>query len=431
MHLMRPGFPPVAVRNLPSGPEHRALPDGQGLDRRNLLKSAGLASAGLLIGSVVPFGRSPVGALLAGENSAAQGIAGKEGLAVLSTSPICAETPAHLLDDPITPTSRHFVRNNGSVPEMVDPEDWNLEIHGLVERPAKFRIGELRSRFEVITRQLVLECAGNGRAFFEPQVSGCQWSLGAVACSEWTGVRLADILQFCGVRRDAVYTAHEGADTLLTGEKGGMAISRGIPVFKAMDPGNLVAFAMNGRPLHPLHGAPLRLLVPGWPGSCSQKWLTRIGLIDRVHDGRRMTGHSYRVPAHPVLPGTEVPAESMEIIHAMPVKSLITSIAAGSEIDERVIDVAGHAWAGERTVADVEVSVDRGATWMTSELQPPRNAHAWQRWKATVSFPSKGHHEIWARATDDRGSGQPFAISWNPKGYLNNSVHRVPVQVVG
>ena len=430
MTLTRPGFPSAPDRRHLSRPEHIAPRDGQGLDRRKLLKSAGLASAGLLLGSVAPFGRFPGDRLFAGELSADRGIAGKEGLTVLSASPVCAETPAHLLDDPITPTSRHFVRNNGSVPEVVDPDEWTLEIHGLVERPATFRIGELRNRFEVVTRQLVLECAGNGRAFFEPQVSGCQWSLGAVACSEWTGVRLADILQFCRVRRDAVYTAHEGADTRLTGEKGRLAISRGIPVVKAMDPGNLVAFAMNGRPLHPLHGAPLRLLVPGWPGSCSQKWLTRIGMIDRVHDGPGMTGHSYRVPAHPVLPGAEVPPESMEIIHAMPVKSLITSIAGGSEIDERVIDVAGHAWAGERTVSEVEVSVDRGATWVASELRSPRNAHAWQRWNAKVAFPSRGHHEIWARATDDMGNGQPFAISWNPKGYLNNSVHRVPVQVV-
>ena len=430
MPLTRQGFPSAVGRRHASRAEAHPAPDGQGLGRRSLLKGAGFASAGLLLGSITPFGRSPGGRLLAGEHSAASVIAGKEGLTVLSVSPVCAETPAHLLDDPVTPTSRHFVRNNGSVPEMVDPDNWTLEIHGLVERPTTFRIGELRNRFEVVTRQLVLECAGNGRTFFNPQVSGCQWSLGAVACSEWTGVRLADILQFCGVRRDAVYTVHEGADTRLSGERGRMTISRGIPVVKAMDPGNLVAFAMNGGPLPPLHGAPLRLLVPGWPGSCSQKWLTGIGLIDREHDGPGMTGHSYRIPDHPVLPGAEVPPESMEIIHAMPVKSLITSIAGGSEIDERVIDVAGHAWAGERTISEVGVSVDRGATWVASEVQPPRNAHAWQRWNATVAFPSKGHHEIWARATDDMGEGQPFAISWNPRGYLNNSVHRVPVRVV-
>ena len=420
-----------AARTIPDCPDHGDVGEEISRGRRKFLKSAGLVSTGVVLASVLPFQRVPFGALSSPAYAAASVIKSKEELTVLQQNPVCLDTPAHLLDDLVTPLRRHFVRNNGIPPSDSGADDWKIEIHGLVEQPASFTIEDLRNTFETVTRQLVLECAGNGRAFFKPEVPGCQWALGAVACSEWTGVRLADILRWCGVRREAVYTAHEGADTHLSGTQGRLTISRGIPIDKALNPGNLVAFGMNGKALHPLHGAPVRLLVPGWPGSCSQKWLTRIGLIDNLHDGPGMTGNSYRVPRHPVLPGEETQPGSAEVIHSMPVKSLITSIADGTEVDDRTIDVAGHAWAGDRVVSTVDVSIDFGASWQKADLQPPRNAYAWQRWSATVEFPVRGHYEIWSRATDDRGIGQPFDIAWNSKGYLNNSVHRLAVQVTG
>ena len=420
-----------SVQRAPEPTDHPEVRNGVVHGRRTFLKTAGLASTGLLLASVMPFQRRPLGGVFLPAFAGDTIIAGKEELTVLQQRPLCLDTPAHLLDDPITPLERHFVRNNGIPPSESDIESWAIEIHGLVERPESFTIEELRTTFETVTRQLVLECAGNGRAFFEPEVPGSQWALGAIGCSEWTGVRLADILRWCGVKREAVYTAHEGADKHISGTQTRLTISRGIPIDKALAPDSLVAFAMNGNPIHPLHGAPVRLLIPGWPGSCSQKWLTRIGLIDKVHDGPGMTGISYRIPRHPVAPGEEVPPESTEVIHSMPVKSLITSIADGSEVDERRINVAGHAWAGDRAVSAVEVSIDFGASWQKANLQQPRNAYAWQRWSAAVEFPVSGHYEIWARATDDQGIGQPFDIAWNPKGYLNNSVHRLAVRVTG
>ena len=397
--------------------------------RRQFLKGAGMAAAGAMAGSALPLDRWSRYGFISAAFAQALPVEGKEGLTVLGDRPLTAETPAHLLDDEVTPVARHFIRNNGIVPTDMNPDAWTLRIDGLVERPMTLGIEELRRRFEVVSYRLVIECGGNGRAGFEPPARGNQWTYGAVGCSEWTGVRLADVLKAAGYQETAIYTAHEGADLHLSGTPGKLPISRGVPLKKAMDPYNLIAFEMNGGPLHPMNGAPLRLVIPGWPGSCSQKWLTRIWLRDVVHDGPKMTGSSYRVPPYPVAPGEFVPEEDMKIIHAMPVKSLITRPQSGLSIDTRELEVAGHTWAGDIEVARVDVSTDYGATWQAAELEPPHNPHAWQRFTAKVRFRAPGYYQVWARATDSNGVSQPFTPPWNPKGYLNNSLHQVSVRV--
>ncbi len=398
--------------------------------RRGFLKGAGLAAMAAAVGAAVPFHRN-MPTVFVPEVLAADPIriAGKDGLTLLGERPLNAETPSHLLDDEVTPTARHFIRNNGIAPENMDARVWRLRIDGLVHRPMDLSIEDLRRHFEVVTRRLTIECGGNGRAFFNPWVGGNQWTMGAVACSEWTGVRLADVLKAAGVKDNVVYTAHVGADTHMSGKKGELPLSRGVPIEKAMDPHNLIAFGMNGGPLHPMNGAPLRLVIPGWSGSCSQKWLTRIWLRDVVHDGAKMTGSSYRVPAYPIEPGEKVPDSAMTIIGAMPVKSLITTPETGLSIAGRNLSVVGHAWAGDNSVARVDVSIDFGATWQPAELRDPPNRYAWQRWSAKLEFRRKGYYKVCARATDDKGTSQPFAVAWNPKGYLNNSMHRISVRV--
>lgn len=402
-------------------------------DRRGFLKGAGLASMAALLGGFIPFHRNmPAGFIPVALAEEPFRIAGKDGLTVLNDRPVNAECPAHLLDDEITPTTRHFVRNNGIPPESVDPAGWTLSVDGEVDRAIEMMsIDDLKKNFEVVTLQLQLECGGNGRSFFDPKAKGNQWTVGAIGCCEWTGVRLADVLKSVGVKDSAVYTAHYGADTHLSGDPNKLPISRGVPISKALDPYNLIAFAQNGAPIHPMNGAPLRLVIPGWPGSCSQKWLKRIQLRDQVHDGPKMTGKSYRVPEYPVEPGEEVPKEAFKIIEAMPVKSLITYPESGVQISSSkpVLDVRGHAWAGDRKISAVDLSIDFGATWIKADLREPRNPHAWQHFSASVEFPMSGYYEIWARATDDQDVMQPFAIAWNPKGYLNNSMHRVAVRV--
>ena len=398
-------------------------------DRRGFLRNAGLAAMGALVGTAIPFHRNVPAHFVPVALAAQHTIQGKDGLTVLNDRPLCAETPPHLLDDDITPTSRHFVRNNGLPPEDVDAASWRLTVDGLVENPMTLSIDDLKRLFDVVTEALTLECGGNGRAFFDPPAKGNQWTYGAVACSKWTGVRLADVLKVAGVKNNAVYTAHVGADTHLSGKEGKLPISRGIPIEKAMNEHNLIAFAQNGRAIHPMNGAPLRLVVPGWPGSCSQKWLTRIWLRDRVHDGPKMGGTSYRVPDRTVAPGAKVAKKDFVIIQAMPVKSVITSPATDHKTADKTLRVRGHAWAGDRKVDAVRLSIDFGATWIETRLDDPVNDHAWQNWHATIAFPRTGYYEIWARAIDSRGVGQPHAVSWNPKGYLNNSMHRIAVTV--
>ncbi|MEX3007319.1 sulfite oxidase [Hoeflea sp. TYP-13] len=397
-------------------------------DRRGFLKGAGLATMGAMIGTAIPFHRNMPAGFIPAAFADQHALTGKDGLTLLNDRPVNAETPPHLLDDPITPTARHFIRNNGVPPEGVDVESWTLTVDGLVDKPMKMTIADLKSNFENHTMALTLECGGNGRAAFDPPAKGNQWTLGAVACSEWTGVKLKDVLNAAGVKDNAVYTAHVGADSHLSGNPDKLPISRGMPIAKAMTDNILIAWAQNGGPIHPNNGAPLRLVVPGWPGSVSHKWLERIYLRDIVHDGPKMTGTSYRVPNRPVAPGEKVDKKDFVIIERMPVKSLITSPQTGSG-SSREVEVRGHAWSGDRKVARVDISHDFGVTWQEAELDNPVNDGAWQNWRAKVAFPQAGYYEVWARATDDAGEQQPFAIAWNPKGYLNNTMHRVALTV--
>ena len=404
------------------------------LSRRAALRK-GLAVAGGA--ALLPSG---LGALLWARPETARAAApttdllkDKPGLRLLGDRPLNAETPAHLLNDFVTPASKLFVRNNGVPPVTTDPANWMLEITGeACERPQRFSIDDLKARFEVVTRHLVLECGGNGRSEFRPRVSGNQWTTGAVGCPRWTGVRLADVLNACGVAPTAVYVGYESADMHLSGDPKKQPISRGVPMEKALEDDCLLAFEMNGAPIPDVHGAPLRLIAPGYPGSASGKWLTTLLIRDRVHDGAKMTGSSYRVPCDPVAPGTKVPDEAMCIIEAMPVKSLITAPRSGLSVKAgETLTIAGHAWSGAGAIAGVALSTDFGVSWQSARLTAAENRFGWQRFKHTVTLPGPGYYEIWARATDEAGATQPMLVpGWNPKGYLNNAAHRIAVEVL-
>ena len=362
-------------------------------DRRGFLKGAGLTAMGALIGAAIPFHRNmPSGFIPEAIAQTGMKIKGKNGLTILNDRPVNAETPAHLLDDDVTPTARHFIRNNGIPPDDMNADSWRLVIDGFVDNPLKLSIADLKSKFETVTREICIECGGNGRAFFDPKAKGNQWSLGAVACAQWTGVRLADVLKAAGVKKQAIYTAHYGSDTHLSGKPGKLPISRGVPIKKGMDSNNLIAFAMNGEPIHPMNGAPLRLHIPGWPGSFSHKWFNRMQLRDVVHDGTKMTGAAYRLPPYPVAAGTKVKTKSMVLIESMVVKSLITSPQTGIKLPkgERSVPVHGHAWAGDNKVTRLDLSIDFGAHWIQAKLDPPSNPYAWQRFAQTVRLPRQG-----------------------------------------
>ncbi len=353
------------------------------------------------------------------------------GMRLLNKRPLNLEAAAHLLDDPVTPESRMFVRNNGLLPDISDAASWKFKVGGeAVTNPVTFTLEDLKSRFPKYTYQLVLECGGNGRSEFYPPASGNQWTVGAVSCARWTGLRLRDLLEAVGLTDKAVYVGYHAADRHLSGDPRKEVISRGIPISKALQDETLLAYEMNGQPIPLLHGFPLRLVAGGFPASASGKWLTGISVRDRVHDGPKMGGNSYRVPCEPVAPGSAVPDEDMCIIESMPVKSLITYPRSGAMTKKRQIDIRGHAWAGEKTVSEVAYSIDYGQRWVNCHLEAPANRLAWQRFRARVNFPDAGYYEVWVRATDSEGVQQPMVVpGWNPKGYLNNACHRIAVKI--
>ncbi len=411
-----------------------------GLDgnRRRFLRVIGSASAAWFLSETMPFGHlRPQGLIPAAlaQSTKPFAIEGKEGLVVLTERPLNAETPLSLLDDEVTPIARHYIRNNGLVPERAlrrDLSGWKLEIDGEVGSRISLDLADLKSRYPNVTLQLQLECAGNGRAGFRPPATGLQWKMGAVGCAMYRGVRLKDVLESAGLKSTAVYVGYYGEDPHMSGDPKAIPISRGVPLAKAMDEHTILAWEMNGEPLPAQHGFPLRLVAPGWPASVSGKWLRRLWVRDRVHDGEKMGGHSYRVPRHPVEPGADVADADMAIIEAMPVKSIITRPLTGVEQPlNEPLALRGHAWCGDGAVRSMHLSLDFGTTWIEAALRPPRNPFAWQHWSAELSFPTAGHYEVWARATDHRGRQQPMVVpGWNPGGYLNNAMQRIAVRVV-
>ena len=414
-------------------------PDVISASRRGLMAGTGLAAIGALAGGLVAGRAYAQASPAAAPTGAAVKPAGFEfpgkvkGLSLLGDRPLVVETPEDLLDDDTTPIEKFFIRNNGQMPEIPgDVDAWKLKLDGEVATPLDLTLGELKRRFPQATYRMVLECGGNGRSGFQPQARGNPWSNGGVGCAEWTGVPLADVLKAAGPKPNAKYTAHHGSDPHLSGDATKETLSRGMPIEKALDPHCLLVFAMNGQPLPAIHGGPLRLIIPGWPGSLSHKWLNRITVRDREHDGQGMTGTAYRVPRTPMVPGGKVDEANFKILESMPVRSIVTSPRNGTRLPAGTREVAlrGAAWAGDLTVSRVDVSADGGRSWTQASLAQPKNRYDWQRWTAKLTLPSSGYFEIWTRATDSEGHAQPHvATNWNPQGYGGNAMHRVAILV--
>ncbi|WP_222982982.1 sulfite oxidase [Flagellimonas meishanensis] len=405
------------------------------MNRRKFIEKSALSTLAAAIGSEIVYGNAlPKGyRLLALQDPDPFKMFNKDPqMVVLNDKPWNIEAVAHLLDDRITPNKYMFIRNNGKIPENINENEWSIRFDGeSVKQKKSYTLQELKSKFEHHTYQLTLECGGNGRSEFDPPAKGNQWTVGAVSCATWTGVRLRDVLEDVGLKNDAVYIGYHAADTHLSGDPNKEPISRGAPMAKAFQDETLLAFKMNGKDIPLAHGYPLRLVAGGWPASVSGKWINGISIRNKVHDGEKMTGSSYRVPCEPVAPGEKVEDKDMCIIESMPVKSLITYPKTGATIKNgSSLSIRGHAWAGELEVAKVEYSIDFGSTWKTCKLESPVNRLAWQHFSASVQFPKKGYYEVWAKATDSQGESQPMVLpGWNPKGYLNNACHRIAVKV--
>ncbi|AKP49935.1 sulfite oxidase [Cyclobacterium amurskyense] len=403
-------------------------------NRRNFIKKTALGSMAALLGTKIvyalPENYTPVA--LEQDNDPGKLFGKHKDMIVLNNKPWNVESRAHLLDDAVTPADKMFIRNNGLIPEKIDPEKWTLTIKGeAITKEKTYTLQELKTKFPVHTYQLVLECGGNGRKEYYPPAKGNQWSLGAVSCAKWTGIRLKDLLKDAGINDNAVYVGYHGADKHISRDPNKQPISRGIPISKAMDDYTIIAFAMNGEDIPIAHGHPLRLIASGFPASVSGKWLEGLSIRDKVHDGEKMAAPSYSIPKLPVEPGAEVKNEDMKIIESMPVKSLVSYPKSGAIIKpNQALEIRGHAWTGAEHITKVEYSIDFGATWHACNLEKAANRYSWQHFKAKINFPQEGYYEVWAKATDNTGLSQPMVTpGWNPKGYLNNACHRIAIKV--
>ena len=350
-------------------------------------------------------------------------VPGEDGLIVRSFRFVDLETPVEYFNTWLTPVPRFFVRNHMHEPNELDAATWRLTIAGEVEKPLTLSLTDL-AKLESHSVVNTLECAGNGRGFYRPQVPGIQWQKGAVSTARFSGPRLRGLLEHGGVKASGKHVMFRGLDEV----PGRVPLFiRSIPIEKALDSDTLIATHMTGAPLTKHHGFPARALVPGWIGAASCKWLTEIKVLDSEFVGNFMSP-GYRLPNQPVKPGDAVKPEDMHPVTGLNVKSLIAGPADGSRIKPGRILVHGVAWAGEADVAKVEISTDGGTSWKPTTLGQERARYAWRLWRHELTA-KPGEYSILSRATDSQGRVQPDTAVWNPSGYLYNAIDQVKIHV--
>jgi DMSO/TMAO reductase YedYZ molybdopterin-dependent catalytic subunit len=342
-------------------------------------------------------------------------------LIVHSARPEDLETPPHLLTSWITPNELFYVRSHFYTP-AISEESWRLHVDGHVEHPLQLTLDAIKAMPQT-AHVVTLECAGNGRAFFQPPVAGVQWRKGAVGTARWTGVRLRDVLREAGIRTGARHVWLDGADQ---GPGRAPDFVRNLPLEKALHPDTLLACEMSGEPLPLAHGFPLRAIVPGWEGAYSVKWLTEIRVADHEHQGAFVQS-GYRYPKRPVAPGAAVEIADTVPLKGLVVKSLITAPAMDSAVPLGRVLITGVAWAGEDEIKHVEVSTDSGRTWKPARLGRDRAPYAWRYFEHEWHVREPGTYVVVSRAMDSRGNMQPLFPDWNPGGYLWNAVDQVRV----
>jgi sulfite oxidase len=344
------------------------------------------------------------------------GIPGKDPrMRIVSERPLNVEAPLdRLWRSFLTPTELFYVRDHGSAPDL-DAASYRLRVGGLVARPLTLSLDELRARFPEVEETATLECAGNRRSELGAvaPVEGEPWGGGVIGTARWSGVRLRDVLEAAGVDARARHVAFESADAVeQDGERTGFGGS--VPLAKAMRPEVILAFAMNGAPLPRDHGHPLRVVVPGYIGARSVKWLARVSLQEAPSESY-FQRHAYTLGGR--------------MLEEVPVDAVICAPRDGAAVRAGTVGVHGYAFAGGgRSIARVEVSVDGGERWTVADLPEREDGWAWTLWSARVHAP-RGETEICARAWDSEAHTQPMRLEeiWNPQGYVNNAWHRVRV----
>jgi DMSO/TMAO reductase YedYZ molybdopterin-dependent catalytic subunit len=331
--------------------------------------------------------------------------------------------PLEALRWDVTPIGLHYLLIHYDIP-AVDPAQWRLVLEGSVERPRSLSLDDLRSRpaIEVVA---TMECAGNGRVHVDPHVVSQPWLLEAVGTARWRGTSLAALLEEAGVREGAVEVLFTGLDRGVEGEEE-QDYARSLPLAEALRDDVLLAYEVNGVALPPQHGFPLRLLVPGWYGMTSVKWLGRITVLEAPFDGYQQR-HSYRMRQQEDEVGE--PLQRIQVRALMVPPGIPEFLTRARVVSAGECIVEGRAWSGQAEVAGVEVSTDGGRTWEDAELEPDSLGRwAWRGWRF-VWEASPGEHELCCRARDTAGNVQPLDSPWNVGGYANNAVQRVAVTV--
>jgi sulfite oxidase len=354
----------------------------------------------------------------------------RDDMIVHGLEPFNAETgPAALGERPVTATDAFYVRNHGAVPVASDPE-WRLRVDGAVERELCLSLEALREAFRERHVTATLQCAGNQRAglIAVRDIPGeAPWGPGATGTATWTGVALADVLALAGPTAAASHVGFEGGD-VCPEAKPAQLFGGSIPMHKAIRPEVLLAWEMNGEPLTPVHGAPLRVVVPGYIGARSVKWLRRIELRSQPWPGY------FQQVVYRLVPEDGVPGPGVGIaLGLIALNSAVLSPLDGDTVPAGPVTVEGYAFAGgDRSVQRVDVSTDGGATWRQASLGDDLGRWAWRQWAMTLEL-APGDHRILVRAWDSSAATQPEdeAGLWNPKGYVNNArpeihVHAAP-----
>jgi DMSO/TMAO reductase YedYZ molybdopterin-dependent catalytic subunit len=341
---------------------------------------------------------------------------------VVTQSPENSETPLESLRSWVTPTRLFFVRNHFNTPEL-DLNSWRLSVTGCVEHPLTFRWEELN---DLPQRRVsaTVECAGNGRSFLRPVAEGVQWGAGAIAHAEWTGVPVCAVLERAGISPDCTEVVFLGADVGTEPDHPDpMHFARSLPLDKALHPDTLLATEMNGEPLEINHGFPVRLLVPGWYGVASVKWLTHIELVKQPFAGYFQT-KKYTVKRHS-SDGIQTRA-----VQKMAVKSTLIRPQNGESLAAGPQRLFGVAWAGEDRVERIEVSTDGGQNWAEAELLGPHDPYSWTMWEYTWQADQPGRYTLLARATSTSGDTQPLEHDPLNGGYMISFMLPIDVNVV-
>lgn len=331
--------------------------------------------------------------------------------------------PLEALRYEITPIGLHYLLTHYDIP-FVDPDEWKLLVSGRVRRELALSLEDLRAR-PVTTKPVTMECAGNGRARLAPRPISQPWLLEAVSTAEWSGTLLKPILEEAGLRDDAVEVVFTGADR---GVDGGVEqdYQRGLPVEDALRDDVLLAYEINGQPLPPQHGFPLRLIVPGWYGMAQVKWLRQIEAVSKPFEGYQNV-QRYRV--------RQEENELGEALTRMLPRSLMVPPGIPEFLSRSRVSalgpclLGGRAWSGAAPIAKVEVSVDGGNTWAEADVGAPPGDTAWYPWAFRWEPTEPGPYVLCCRATDALGGTQPVESPWNLLGYANNAVQRIDVMV--